>query len=392
MTPPPPIAHEEFAARRAAAAGRARTAGLDGLLVCARGGGALDRYANVMYLANFYTAFPFIPDSPGHWSARAHAFLVLPVSDAPLLVHDVPDDGRIALAADERRYTPLVTETLIEALRDRGLAAARIGVAGFDAMPAPVLLALQAALPAARLVPADCILARLRMQKSPSEIAQLRHAAQIGSRMIEAMMAAAVPGASHGDVVAAGLAYLVPRGGMLYSSFMASGRGGPNPVLVRANFPTWGSARRLEDGMWLRLGISGVVGGYVFDLSRSRAIGRATPEMVRLFEAAIEVVEAGIAAIRPGATAGAVAEAGLGLQERTGFPMQGVFNALGHGTGLGWDSPWLVRGDATPITSGMVLNVERTIQHEGWLGDYEDMVLVTEAGTERLTNAQVRFW
>ena len=173
---------------------------------------------------------------------------------------------------------------------------------------------------------------------------------------------------------------------------MASGRGGSDAVLHKTNFPTWSSPAPLRHGEWLRLGISGVLDGYFFDLSRSRSIGPVGTRAAAMFEAAIEIVGAGIALLRPGATAGEVAEAGLGRQVAMGFPVRGVFSGLGHGIGLGWDSPWLVPGDATVMVPGMVLSVERTITQDGYLGDFEETVLVTERGTERLTDARVRNW
>jgi Xaa-Pro aminopeptidase len=148
----------------------------------------------------------------------------------------------------------------------------------------------------------------------------------------------------------------------------------------------------LEEGQWLRLGISGVVEGYVFDISRSRAIGQASNRQIALFEGAIEVVEAGIEAIRPGTTAAEVAAAGRAKQSALGFPLKGVFSGLGHGLGLGWDAPWLAPGDETPIAPGMVINVEKTLAQDGYVGDYEETVLVTETGLERLTSAQRRYW
>ena len=99
----------------------------------------------------------------------------------------------------------------------------------------------------------------LRSVKSPGEIALLRRASEVGSRTIEAMLAASVPGASHGDIVAAGLAYLVPAGGVLYNSFMASGKGGDPSRFAKSNFPTWGSQKRLAKGDWIRFGISGAL-------------------------------------------------------------------------------------------------------------------------------------
>ena len=205
-------------------------------------------------------------------------------------------------------------------------------------------------------------------------------------------MASAVPGATHGDVVAAGLQVLVPAGGMLYNSFMASGTGGANATLVRSSFPTWASPTPLANGQWLRLGISGVLDGYYFDVSRSRSIGPASRLQVDAFEAAIAAVEAGIAALRPGVTAGEVARAGLAKQESLGFTLKGVFSGLGHGIGLGWDSPWLVPQETMKLVPGMVLNFERTLTKDGYLGDFEETVLLTEHGVERLTDAVKRPW
>jgi Xaa-Pro aminopeptidase len=388
----PTIPAEEFAVRRGRAVAAARSRKLDALLVCSRGGGTLDRYADVLYLTNFYTHFPFIPDFKDNWSARAHTFLVLPVDSQPRLVIDVPDDGRIRLDDGEVIYSDFVLESAIDALKKAGLNKRRVGLVGGDVLTFTMLNRLREALPDLHLEPADDIVIGLRSIKSPAEIELLRRSSAIGSRMIEAMMAAAEPGASHGDVVAAGLNHLVPAGGMLYNSFMASGRGGDPSRFAKSNFPTWGSDKRLEKGDWIRLGISGAVDGYVFDLARAKAIGPVSNRQVDLFESAISCVEETIAAIRPGATAGDLGAAGLGRQSALGFAIDGVFSAMGHGIGLGWDDPWLARGVKTEIVPNMVLSVERTITSDGYLGDYEESVLVTEDGYERLTDATPRFW
>jgi Xaa-Pro aminopeptidase len=59
---------------------------------------------------------------------------------------------------------------------------------------------------------------------------------------------------------------------------------------------------------------------------------------------------------------------------------------------LTWDDPWLARGVKTEIAPNMVLSVERTITHDGYLGDFEETVLVTPDGYELITDAQQRNW
>lgn len=341
------ISPDEFESRRRRAMILAKDRGLKGLLVCARGGGTLDRYGDVLYLANYYTPFPYIPDLAGQWTGRAHAFLILPVEDEPLLVIDSPNDGDIALPDSQLVYTDLVLEEIVRALQRRGLTHGPLGLVGGDVLPTNSFRAIAGALPEIEWHDAQAIVNGLRAIKSPAEIERLRHSAQVGSRTIEAMMAAAEESATHGAVVAAGQKVLNESGGALYNSFMASGKGGPDPVLVKSHFPTWGSQAPLETGHWLRLGISGVVGGYVFDVSRSKAIGPASNRQIDLFEGAIEVVEAGISAITPGATAADLAAVGRQRQTDLGFPLT---------------------------------------------GDFEETVLVTEEGIEKLTDAQLRFW
>jgi len=386
------IQRTEFEARRRIAVEQARSRGLRGLLVCSQGGGALDRYGDVKYLTDFYTPFPCIPDLANNWSGRGYTFFILPVDDEPRLIADVPNNGNIALDEDQIRYSDMVIESAIDALRRCGMDRGPIGLVGGDALPVNAFKAIAAAVGNVTWQDAQDILTGLRAIKSPAEIALLRQAAGAGSRTIEAMMAAAVPGASHGDIVAAGLQFLVPAGGILYNSFMASGRGGEDPIYVKSDFPTWASPEPLVEGHWLRLGISGILDGYYFDVSRSKAVGAATNRQVDLFEAAIECVEAGIGACKVGATAEQIARAGLDKQRSLGYDIKGVFSGLGHGIGLGWDAPWLAPGETLEIQPNMVLNFERTIRHDGFLGDFEETVLVTPEGPEKLTDATLRFW
>ena len=386
------ISTEEFAERRSRAAEMANAEGLEGLLVCSRGGGTLDRFGDVFYLANYYTSFPYIPDLPHVWSARAHTFIVLSAKGECILVTDAPNDGQTALAEENVIYTDLVLDGVLDAMQRLEMESGSVGLVGGDVLPVDIYQNLATRLKNVEWTKAQHILVKLRSVKSPDEITLLRSASEVGSQALEAMMSAAEPNNTHGDVVAAGMAVLAPAGAALYNSFMASGRGGENPQAIRRNFPTWGSSEPLANGHWFRIGLSGVLNGYYFDHSRSKAIGAPTNQQIELFEAAIDIVEAAIAEIRPGVTAEAVAQAGLAKQTALGYPNDGVFSGLGHGVGLGWDAPWLAAGDKTIIEPGMVLCIERTIRKNGYLGDFEETVVVTEDGCEKITGAQMRYW
>ena len=382
----------EFAERRAKATRAARERGFAGLLVCSRGGGTTDRYGDVMYLTNFYTAFPYIPDRAPDWTARAHAFVLLPVDGLEALVADMGVEPDWHVPIDDIVVAADMIEALCRELKARGMDEGEVGIVGADVLSWSAHRALQRELPGVTWTDASDILEQLRLVKSAGEVELLRRSSEIGSRATDAMMEAARPGATHGEVMLAGLGVLVPAGGMLYNSFMSSGRGGANAAAVGSAFPTYAAEEPLSDGQWFHVGLSGVVGGYYFDHARSVSVGEPTAEQIAVYEAPIAAVQAGIAAIGPGATAADVANAGRRALEERGYQLEGRFQGFGHGIGLGWDSPWLIPDDHTPLEPGMVLCVERSLRHNGYYGDFEETVLVTEDGAELLTDAVIRRW
>lgn len=382
----------EFEERRGRAAQAAGARGLDGLLVCSRGGGTLERYADIFWLTGFYTQFPYIPDLEGNWSGRAHALVILKPDGDTRLIVDLPGDQNIALPAEAVTFADFVTEATIETLQTAGLSEARLGLVGADAMPANMYRALTAALPGLELVDFQSPFNDLKAVKSAAEVELLRRSSTLGSRAIEAMMEAGRAGLTHGQVMSSGLEVLVPARSILYNAFIRSGSGGAEPRFVKSSLPTWGSPEELRNGEFLCAGISGVLDGYYFDLARCRPIGRASNAQADVFESTIAVVEAGIAAITPGISGAGVMQAGSARQAELGFPPAGNFQGFGHGIGLGWDDPWLAPGVTKTLQPGMVICVEKWLMRDGYAGDYEDTVLVTPDGAEKITNARARWW
>ncbi len=386
------VSKAEFEGRRQRAAQAASEAGLDGLLVCSRGGGTLDRFADVFWLTGFYTQFPYIPDVAGNWSGRAHAVTILKNSGEAQLIVDVPTWQDVALTDERITFADHVPAAVNAALDRMGLNAAQLGLVGSDTMPTSMYRAIIAALPELGLTDFQDPFNDLKSVKSAAEIELLRRASGLGSRAIEIAMEAGRAGRSHGEVMSKCLDYLVCNRAILYNAFIISGTGGPEPRFLRSALPTWGSADELRDGEFLCAGISGVLDGYYFDLARCRPIGRATNAQADVFESTIAVVEAGIAAVKPGATGDDVMRAGSARQAELGFEQTGNFQGFGHGIGLGWDDPWLAPGVTKQIKPNMVICVEKWLMRDGYAGDYEDTVLVTADGAEKITDAQMRWW
>ncbi len=292
----------EFAERRERLRQAVESAGLAGAVIVSRGGGSLDRFADIFWLSGFYTQFPYIPDVAGNWSGRAHAVMLLPVRGEARLVVDIPVATVAGLPASQVQFADFVTEAVITGLKESGLAGAPLGLVGAEAMPASMYRALVAGLPGTDFRDIQPVANALRAVKSAAEIALLRRASEIGSRMTDAMLEKVAAGRSHGEIMAAGLDVLVPARGMLYNAFIRSGRGGPRPKFVKSALPTWGSSEVLEEGDFFCAGVSGILDGYYFDLARCRPVGQVSNAQVEVFESAISVVEAGMAAVRVGAT------------------------------------------------------------------------------------------
>jgi Xaa-Pro aminopeptidase len=386
------ITASEFEARRQKAGAIADAAGLDGLIVCSRGGGTLDRFADVFWLTGFYTQFPYIPDVAGNWSGRAHAVAIIKPSGETRLIVDVPAWVNVALPDDRISFADFVTEATIKTITGEFGSATRLGLVGADTMPASMYRAIAAALPGIELLDVQGAFNGLKAVKSRGEIELLRRASELGSRSIDAMMAAAKAGMNHGEALSAAMNVLLPARAILYNAFIRSGTGGPEPRFVRSALPTWGASETLQDGEFLCAGLSGVLDGYYFDLARCRPVGRVSNAMIDCFESTIAVVEAGIAAAQPGATGEQVMQAGSAKQAELGFPKSGNFQGFGHGIGLGWDDPWLAPGVTMTLEPGMVICVEKWLMRDGYAGDYEDTILITPDGNEKITDAQMRWW
>jgi Xaa-Pro aminopeptidase len=136
------------------------------------------------------------------------------------------------------------------------------------------------------------------------------------------------------------------------------------------------------------------------DMTRTFVRGAISDEVAALRDVVRDAIEGVRAATRPGVTgrelydiaASVVEEAGHPTQ-RTAAPgenlMHGFYFSLGHGVGLELhEEPGLGLSGGSPLVPGDVIAVEPGIEGLPGLGGvrYEDLLLVTEAGCETLTD------
>lgn len=242
----------------------------------------------------------------------------------------------------------------------------------------------------ARLINAFTEVARLRMVKSPAEVAILRRAAHLTAQAIRHAARRGPgfvqPGTSERDLEAEFEA-ACKRGGAQRLAFSSIIKSGPNSLwpwrILGAQYDR--RNRRLSASELVIFDVGCELDFYASDVGRTFPVsGSFSAEQRRVLEMEVAVVEAILRAVRPGVTLNglaAVARAHIPEAERPYMQASGHF---GHHLGLSAGDPSL---DDVPLAPGMVFTVEPWYyNHDRGLAVFtEDVLLVTPQGAEVLT-------
>jgi len=228
------------------------------------------------------------------------------------------------------------------------------------------------------LVVKDCavLLSELRRVKTPEEIGALRRAGESGAlAMIEAMRSTK-PGVGEWQLDAL-MSFVQRNEGARGPAYHAIVGSGPNALALHYS----ASSRVLREHEMLLIDYAPEFDHYDSDITRSWPTdGEWTPRMIELYDAVLAAQEAGIAAVKPGATMGAIDAACRKVLDERGFGkllLHGCCHYIGmevHDVGAG-DKP-LVPGVAFTVEPGVYE------QASGIGIRIEDVVVVTEAGCE----------
>lgn len=155
---------------------------LDALLLY---GSGLNRCGHPTYVSNYIVKLPF------------SALVILPLEGDPALIFEGATRGGAAAKAttwiDDVRPCWTMSATCLEALKERNLLSATIGLAGTRLMPHIEWATLASGLRLARLVEADELVDRQRAIKSSREIGQIRRATEIAKRALEGVPSSSEP-------------------------------------------------------------------------------------------------------------------------------------------------------------------------------------------------------
>lgn len=227
------------------------------------------------------------------------------------------------------------------------------------------------------------VVEKLRAVKEPDELATIREAAILISKVFGQTVPLIKPGASELGI-AAEIEYAVKSNGGSGVSFETIVASGPRSAWAHAR-PT---SKLLGKSELVVLDQGAIICGYCSDMTRTVHLGRASARAKSLYRAVLEAQQAAKQAIRPGAIAGNVDKAARASLKSTKLDRY-FTHSTGHGLGLEiHEMPRIGKGDETVLREGMVITVEPGIYVEGSGGiRIEDDVVVTASGCDDLTIA-----
>ncbi|TPW09692.1 MAG: peptidase M24 [bacterium] len=241
---------------------------------------------------------------------------------------------------------------------------------------------MRAALPTtARLIDAGPLLDRFRSRKSATEAGHVRRAGELAEAAVHVTRLHLREGMTELEAAAILIESVKTEDGFHEPLVQF----GPNSAIPHAS----AGQRPLERGDMVLFDLSGLVDGYLSDITRMTSFGDATTEMKKVYQIVLDAQQAAIAAAGPGVPCQEVDRAARQVITRAGY---GEFftHRTGHGLGLDiHEAPFLVEGNMTPLAPGHLVTIEPGIYLPGRFGvRIEDDILITDHGVEMLTEGQ----
>ncbi|MBI3694783.1 MAG: aminopeptidase P family protein [Acidobacteria bacterium] len=240
---------------------------------------------------------------------------------------------------------------------------------------------LRRGLKGCRLQPLAGAVEKLRAVKSAAEIAIIRRAAELNSKVFETSLREIRPGRAEAEV-AARIEYNMRKLGAEKPAFETIVASGARSALPHAR-PTH---KLLTEKELIIIDQGVILDGYSSDMTRTVAVGDLGRRAKRVYQAVLEAQLAAIAAVRAGVKARDVDRQARITLEKHGLEETFV-HSTGHGVGLEiHEAPRLGRSEKVRLEAGMVITIEPGAYLGGFGGvRIEDMVVVTERGCEVLT-------
>jgi Xaa-Pro dipeptidase len=185
------------------------------------------------------------------------------------------------------------------------------------------------------LVDASLLVSRLRLIKSPAEIAHVEKAASLADDALDAALPLIRPGGSEADILAAMQGAVFAGGGDYPANEFIIGSGA-DALLCRYK----AGRRNLDANDQLTLEWAGVSAHYHAAMMRTVVIGEPTNRHRELYSACRETIQAIEMVLRPGNTFGTVFDVHAKIMDERGLARHRL-NACGYSLGARFSPSWM---------------------------------------------------
>jgi Xaa-Pro aminopeptidase len=231
-------------------------------------------------------------------------------------------------------------------------------------------------------VPRRGLVESLRAVKEPGELDAIRRATEVTNRTYERLAEERFSGRTEKELV-----------WRMTELFHEEGADEPAFAIDIAAGPTAASPhavpgdRVVEEGDLVLVDAGAKVDGYCSDCTRTFAVGEISDSLREIYELTRLAQQAGLDAVRPGATGREADAAARAVIAEAGYG-ENFGHGLGHGIGLlVHEAPSLRPETTDALAAGNVVTVEPGIYLSGVGGvRMEDLVVVTEDGCDVLTS------
>ncbi|MCU0248133.1 MAG: Xaa-Pro peptidase family protein [Bryobacter sp.] len=248
----------------------------------------------------------------------------------------------------------------------------------------PKTAALQALTPLREWQDAALPIARLRMKKSPAELALLEKSIAATIAAHRRSWDVAAPGRHEYEVAAAMGKTYFDHGCERHAYPPIVGAGASSVILHYS-----ANRRRMDAGDVLLMDVGAECSAYAADLTRTIPVnGKFTPRQREIYDLVLEAQRAAIAASKPGAMIAQVKQAAIDVFKKKNLERH-FTHGIGHHIGLDVHDAW---DKEMALAPGMVITIEPGlyIPEENLGVRIEDMILITESEAKVLSAALPR--
>lgn len=345
--------------------------GADALLISA--GASLRYFAGVPWGATERLVAMVLP-------VRGEPVMICPNFELGSLQADLLIDVDIRLWEEDEEPHALVADALA------GTGARTLAID--PALPFQMSERLRRAAPGITLVDGAPAIDGCRMRKSPAEIALMQQAKNMTLDVHRRAARILTPGITSSEVKR-----------FIDEAHRAIGASGYSFCIVQFGRATafphgLPGEQRLEDGQLVLIDTGCTIEGYHSDITRTYAFGEPGDEVRAIWDVEKAAQAAAFAAAVPGAPCESVDYAARAVLEAAGlgpdYRLPGLPHRTGHGIGLSIHEPaYLVRGDRTPLETGMCFSNEPMIVVPDRFGvRLEDHFYMTDTGPRWFTQPQ----